>query len=287
MKKKIFSLLILLGVCFTLTGCKSDKMEDIDIYTTVYPIEYITSILYGNFSNIHSIYPDGVNVNDYKLTSKQIKDYSDSSLLIFNGLNSEKDYVTKFFKENKKIKIIDATQSMEYDYRTEELWLNPSNFLMIAQNIKNGFNEYLTNQYIMNQVSSKYEELKINISKLDATFTTTIENANHKTIIVTDDVFNFLTKYGFNIISLDKDTANDKAYATAKELLKSGESTTIFDLTNDEVSDRVQAILDDTNTSLTHIHNLSNITEKERSDKETYISIMNNNIDLLKKELYR
>ena len=287
MKKKIFSLLILLGVCFTLTGCKSDKMEDIDIYTTVYPVEYITSILYGNFSNIHSIYPDGVNVNDYKLTSKQIKDYSDSSLLIFNGLNSEKDYVTKFFKENKKIKIIDATQSMEYDYRTEELWLNPSNFLMIAQNIKNGFNEYLTNQYIMNQVSSKYEELKINISKLDATFTTTIENANYKTIIVTDDVFNFLTKYGFNIISLDKDTANDKAYATAKELLKSGESTTIFDLTNDEVSDRVQAILDDTNTSLTHIHNLSNITEKERSDKETYISIMNNNIDLLKKELYR
>ena len=195
MKKKIFSLLILLGVCFTLTGCKSDKMEDIDIYTTVYPIEYITSILYGDFSNIHSIYPDGVNVNDYKLTSKQIKDYSDSSLLIFNGLNSEKDYVTKFFKENKKIKIIDATQSMEYDYRTEELWLNPSNFLMIAQNIKNGFNEYLTNQYIMNQVSSKYEELKINISKLDATFTTTIENANHKTIIVTDDVFNFVTKY--------------------------------------------------------------------------------------------
>ena len=287
MKKKIFSLLILLGVCFTLTGCKSDKMEDIDIYTTVYPIEYITSILYGDFSNIHSIYPDGVNVNDYKLTSKQIKDYSNSNLLIFNGLNSEKDYVTKFFKENKKIKIIDATQSMEYDYRTEELWLNPSNFLMIAQNIKNGFNEYLTNQYIMNQVSNKYEELKINISKLDATFTTTIENANYKTIIVTDDVFNFLTKYGFNIISLDKDTANDKAYATAKELLKSGESTTIFDLTNDEVSDRVQAILDDTNTSLTHIHNLSNITEKERSDKETYISIMNNNIDLLKKELYR
>ena len=287
MKKKIFSLLILLGVCFTLTGCKSDKMEDIDIYTTVYPIEYITSILYGDFSNIHSIYPDGVNVNDYKLTSKQIKDYSNSNLLIFNGLNSEKDYVTKFFKENKKIKIIDATQSMEYDYRTEELWLNPSNFLMIAQNIKNGFNEYLTNQYIMNQVSSKYEELKINISKLDATFTTTIENANYKTIIVTDDVFNFLTKYGFNIISLDKDTANDKAYATAKELLKNGESTTIFDLTNDEISDRVQAILDDTNTSITHIHNLSNITEKERSDKETYISIMNNNIDLLKKELYR
>lgn len=287
MKKKIFSLLILLGVCFTLTGCKSDKMEDIDIYTTVYPIEYITSILYGDFSNIHSIYPDGVNVNDYKLTSKQIKDYSDSSLLIFNGLNSEKDYVTKFFKENKKIKIIDATQSMEYDYRTEELWLNPSNFLMIAQNIKNGFNEYLTNQYIMNQVSSKYEELKINISKLDATFTTTIENANYKTIIVTDDAFNFLTKYGFNIVSLDKDTANDKAYATAKELLNSGESTTIFDLTNDEISDRVQAILDDTNASITHIHNLSNITEKERSDKETYISIMNNNIDLLKKELYR
>lgn len=285
--KRIIKLISIFALALCLTGCKSDSLEDITIYTTVYPIEYITNILYSDFSTINSIYPDGVNIKDYELTTKQVNDYSKSELFIFNGLNDEKDYVTKFFKNNKNIKIIDATQSMEIDYREEELWLNPSNFLMIAQNIKNGLDEYLTNQYIKNQISNSYDELKINVSKLDASFSTLAENATNKTIIVTDDSLLFLEKYGFNVISLDSDTANDKAYAIAKDLLNNKTCSTIFGLKNDETSDRIQIILDDTGKSITYLHNLSNITEAERTNKDTYLTIMVDNIDLLKNELYK
>ena len=60
--KKAFKLISILILAITLTGCfKSDTMEDITIYTTVYPIEYITSRLYSDYSEIYSIYPDGVN----------------------------------------------------------------------------------------------------------------------------------------------------------------------------------------------------------------------------------
>ena len=45
--KKIFLSLIVFILIFTLTGCKTDSMEDITIYTTTYPIEYITNRLYG------------------------------------------------------------------------------------------------------------------------------------------------------------------------------------------------------------------------------------------------
>lgn len=286
--KKITSILLIGIMCFTLTGClKSDSMEDIDIYTTVYPIEYITDRLYGEYSNISSIYPDGVNVNEYSLTNKQIKDYSDSDLLIFNGLNEEKNYVTSFFKNNSSIKIIDSTASMEYDNRVEELWLNPSNFLMIAQNIKNGFDEYLTNHYIKNSVNEKFEELKIEVSKLDATFTTIVENASNKNIIVSDDVFSFLAKYGFNVISLDPDTITDKAISQAKDYLSSGSSSTIFVLSNDELTDTINTIIKDTGKKVTYIHNLSNISETERSNKDNYLTIMNDNIELIKEEVYK
>lgn len=286
--KKITSILLIGIMCFTLTGClKSDSMEDIDIYTTVYPIEYITNRLYGEYSNISSIYPDGVNVNEYSLTNKQIKDYSNSDLLIFNGLNEEKNYVTSFFKNNSSIKIIDSTASMEYDNRVEELWLNPSNFLMIAQNIKNGFDEYLTNHYIKNSVNEKFEELKIEVSKLDATFTTIVENASNKNIIVNDDVFNFLSKYGFNIISLDPDTITDKAISQAKDYLSSGSSSTIFVLSNDELTDTINTIIKDTGKKVTYIHNLSNISETERANKNNYLNIMNDNIELIKEEVYK
>ena len=43
--KKIFSKIILLVIClFIMTGCslfKSDAMDDIEIYTTIYPVNYL------------------------------------------------------------------------------------------------------------------------------------------------------------------------------------------------------------------------------------------------------
>ena len=285
--KKLISLLLIGFISIGSTGCfKSDTMEDITIYTTVYPIEYITDRLYGEYSTINSIYPDGVDVNDYTLTNKQIKDYSNSNLLIFNGLNNEKEYVTNFFKNNSKIKIIDATASMEISNRAEELWLNPSNFLMIAQNIKNGFDEYLSNHYLKTAIDDNFDKLKIEVSNLDATFTTIAENAVNKNIIVSDDVLSFLSKYGFNVISLDPDTATPKLLSQAKELLNNKSSSTIFVLSNDELSDTLNTLVEETGIEITYLHNLSNINENERDNKETYLTIMAENIELIKTEVY-
>ena len=128
--KKLIPMLLML---FLLTGCfKQDNLDGIDIYTTVYPIEYIVTKLYGNHSNVYSIYPDEVNIDNYELTKKQIKDYSSSNMYIFNGLSKEKDYVSEMFKYNKNLMIIDASSTMEYNYSNNELWLDPSNFLMMA-----------------------------------------------------------------------------------------------------------------------------------------------------------
>jgi len=158
--KKLISIFMLL---FILTGCfKRDTMEGIDIYTTVYPTTYITERLYGNNANVYSIYPDGVDLDEYLeqggLTDKQIKEYSNSTLFIFNGLSNETDYVIKFFKHNKDLKIIDVTASMENLYGDEELWLNPSNYLMMIQNIRYGLKEYINNHYLKNQIDENYEE---------------------------------------------------------------------------------------------------------------------------------
>ena len=40
------------------------------------------------------------------LTDKQLLDYSEASLYIFNGLSSEKDDVVPLFNNNKNLKII-------------------------------------------------------------------------------------------------------------------------------------------------------------------------------------
>ena len=210
MKKFIKLLCLGLALVF-ISGCESkDSMEDITIYTSIYPIEYITKALYGEHANIVSFYPNDVNPYEYKLTAKQIKDYSSSDLIIYNGLDTEKDYIAGMLNKNKKLKIIDVSMGMTYDNDVAELWLNPYNYLMMAQNTKNGLLEYISNPYLITNdegtgVEDKYEALKYDLSRLDADIKETISLSSYDTIVVDNDVFNFLSKYNLNVISLEED----------------------------------------------------------------------------------
>lgn len=281
-------ILILASILFCLTGCfKRDDIEDITIYTSVYPIEYITTELYGENSKINSIYPNGVNINNYILNEKQIKDYSKTNMFIFNGLSSEKDYVSSMFRNNKSLMIIDSTQTMEYTYKVEELWLDPSNFLMMALNIKNGLSEYSSNHYLKEEIENNYNTLKVNVSNIDAKLKLLSENADKKTIIVDNDLFKFLEKYGFKIISLEEtDTLNDKTVVDAEALIKNGDIKYIYTIDSETLNDTVKSIIEKTNVEIIQLHSISNLTDKEKNDKENYLTLYNQNIELLKKELY-
>ena len=287
--KKISSILILLCLVMSLAGCiKRDSMEDITIYTTNYPTEYITKRLYGEYSTIKSIYPDGININNYKLTDKQIQDYSNSDLFIFNGLSNEKNYVDKMRKDNKDLKIIDTTLSMEYTNGPEELWLDPSNFLMMAQNIKTGFGEYIDSYYLNSKIEENYEELKIEASNLDAKIKEVISNGNSKTIVASSNLFKYLEKYGLTVYSLDEDNSDVNAvYRNVKSMINNGEIKYIYIIANEEVNDTVQKLTSETNVQTQDWNTLSNLTEVQRTENEDYFTIMNSNLELLKNELYK
>ena len=73
---------------------------------------------------------------------------------------------------NKNLKVIDVSMGMNYDNNIAELWLNPYNYLMMAQNTKNGLLEYISNPYLISNdegtgIENKYEELKYNISRYE------------------------------------------------------------------------------------------------------------------------
>ena len=284
MKKIIIFLIIL---C-TLTGClKRDTMEGIEIYTTVYPLEYITNRLYGDNSTVKSIYPNGVDPFTYpSLTEKQLSDYSAASLYIFNGLTSEKDYVVPLFNNNKNLKIINASLSMKTSYGNEELWLDPSNFLQLTQNIRNGFEEYISNYYLLEEIKQNYESLKLEVSKLDANLTVIGTNADFNTIVVTDDLFLFLKKYNINVLSLDKDNLTNKTLNDVKSLMSEEKISYIFARKDEELSDEVKALVEEYNIEVVYIHTLSNLTNEEKENGSTYLTIMNENIEKLKNELY-
>lgn len=285
---KKFLLLLSVFLIFITTGCfKRDTMEDISIYTSVYPIEYIVNRLYGEHAEVNSIYPDGIIVDKYILTDKQLEDYGKSELFIFNGLSNEKNYIKPMFESNKNLKIIDSSSSIEYTNRMEEIWLDPSNFLMIAQNVRTGFEEYIENQYLKNEINDNYKQLKIDVSSLDAKIQTMIQKADSKTILVSDNLFKYLEKYNFEVISLDpKETTLDKNLARAKELISSGEIKYIYTIKNEEINETINNLITETKITKLEFHNLANLDENEHKNKKDYLSIMNENVELLRQELY-
>ena len=285
MKKILMGFLIILS----LSGCfKRDNMEDITIYTTIYPLNYITDYLYGDNAKIYSVYPSGVDVTTYELTNKQIEDYSNNDLFVFNSLDRDRDYAVKMINKNKNLKIIDVALGMETINSIEELWLNPYNYLMMAQNLKNGLNEYIENPYLIKEIDNNYEDLKLKLSKLDATIKTTVNSSNYDTIVVDNHLFKFLEKYDLNVISLEEDDSlTQKKIDDVKRMINNGTIKYIYTKDN-TTNDTVQKILDTyKKVELIKINDMFSNDGGVTNSNENYLTIMNDNIDLIKKELYK
>lgn len=286
--KKIIIIFITL---FFISGCslfKRDEMENINVITTNYTLEYVVNYLYGDNSLVSSIYPDGVDIDNYTFTEKQIKDYSKKDLFVYMGVTNDSDQAVTFLNHNNKIKIIDATYGMNYKYTADELWLNPSNLLMIAQNIKNGLGEYITSTYLLKNIDSLYDELKVKLSNLDAEYKTSIENAPEKTIVVNSDNLLFLEKYELNVISLDENNTNyERNLALFKSYLRQETIKYLYIYENAPLTEEVKKIIEDNSVETLDIKNLKNITDEERDQDEDYFTIMYNNLEEIKKELYK
>lgn len=330
-------IVILILSIFLLTGCslfKSDALQDVDVYTTTYPVKYLIDYLYGDNATIHSIYPSGVNFKEYELSEKKLNEFAKSSLFVFNSQDIDRNYAVSMLNKNSNLLLIDTSLGMNYTYSIEELWLNPYNYLMMAKNTKNSLNEYIQDPYLNKEINEKYELLQYELSKLDATYKETLKNAKYTTIVTDNELFKFLEKYNIEVISLEediktitikeKDTLSDisKEYNVSisdiltynnklDETIKVGETIKIPVKTietsnvnkvkklisekqikyifsnNRESNSIVTSLIEDNKLELISINTMYSIDGNITNTNDNYLTIMNDNLELLKKELYK
>ncbi len=288
MKKKFIQVILGAFLIICATGCKQDNMEDIDIAVTNYPNEYLVDRLYGTHSTINPVYPDGVDIANYKITNKQKQNLSNMELFVYTGLiEKERNLAVDLLDLNGELKIIDTSYVLETEYSTEELWLNPSSLLMMAQNIRLGLKEYITSTYLAKEVDSAYNKLKIELSELDADYRVTVDNTDNKIIVASDPAFKFLEKFGLTVISLD-DKATEKDIEQVKQLIRNGTISYIFNFKDEALSKNAQLIIDSyKNIKVLEFNKLDNISDDNRDENKDYIDLMNENLDTLKQELYQ
>ena len=277
-----------IAILLTTTGCKSDDMEDIEIVTTNYPNEYIIERLYGDHAKVSNIYPDGIDVSDYKFTNKQKRDFASKDLFIYTGLiDRERSLAVDLLDYNKDLKIIDSSYVLDNDYDMEEVWLDPSFMLMMSQNVRLGLKEYIENNYLKEEIDKNYEELKVDISELDADIRLAVESAPYKTIVATDNNYKFLEKYGVKVYILNDDTS-EKDLVEINDLVENGDITKIFSYEDIKNTNNVQNLINTypNNLEIINSNRIIVLDDEQRETETDYITLMNQNLDNIREELY-
>ena len=278
-KMRLFGLI--LGVLFLTSACNfnTTNLDNATIYTTVYPVEYITEYLYGDNSTVSSIYPNGVNLDDYKLTSKQIDEYSKGDLFVYVGVGKEKEIAKSFLNKNDELLIIDASYGLNYHNDIEELWLAPNNFLMLAKNIKGSLTEYLNNTLKEEEVNKKYDELYAKVSWIDAELRNVAKEAkelDNNTLVVSSNTLKYLEGYGFTVISLEEieKSGSENALTDIKNKFKNSKYDTILKLASEDETELIKELKEKNKANILTINDV--ITNDDTAND--YIAIQNENI---------
>jgi len=283
--RKLLSLLALGSATLMLGGCLgSTDLEDANIYTTVYPISFITEKLYEEHSTINTIYPSGADINTYKLTDKQIEEYSKADLFIYNGLTEEKQITKEFINKNDKLLIIDVSYGLKYTYGIEELWLSPNNFLMLTKNTKENLIEYVDNKYLAEEIEKNYKSLEETISVMDADLRSIVTTAEKEkkatTLVVSSNVFKFLENYGFTIISLeDEENLTENNLNTIKSNFKNSTYNTIFMRDTDESTELIDSLVEDYKAKIIEVDTMITLSEENKNNNHNYLTLTQEYID--------
>lgn len=283
MKKRILLTFLSILSVFLLTGCfDTNNLEGSNITTTVYPIEYLVDRLYGEHSNITSIYPNDIEISKYELTDKQVKKYAkETTLFVYNGLSNEKEIAKTFINKNKKLQIIDVSYGLNYKYGVEELWLNPNNYLMLANTIKNDLEELSSSKYAAEEIEGNYAKLEEDLTTLDAelrNIAKAAKNNKSETIVIAYNSLGFLERYGFNVVNI---SSENNITSSIKNKFKNKVYTKIFVADKSKVSDSIKDLVDNYKVELIEINTMDTLTDQERNNKDNYLTIMNDFITKL------
>lgn len=277
MKKRFLFLGWMVLLLFLTTGCLGrDDLAGANIKTSIYPIEYLVSRLYGYNSKISSIYPNDAKVDEYVFTDKQLNDFAkSSSLFVYNGLSTEKEVAKSLLDKNKKIQILDVSYGLKTIYGMEELWLDPNNYLMLANTLKNDLEELSANKYTIQAIEDNYRTLEEELATLDASMRNIAKRAkkeNKESIVIAYDSYMFLKDYGFDVINI---SSENNITNTIKGKFK--DKVYKYILVNDlkNVPDAIQDLVDNYDAQLVLFDTMETLSDSQRTNNDTYLTIMN------------
>ncbi|MEG0451202.1 MAG: zinc ABC transporter substrate-binding protein [Lysinibacillus sp.] len=315
--KKIFVLLLIFAIL--LAACSADDSatsnnqptdNQLSVYTTVYPLQYFTERIGGEFVQVSSIYPVGANEHSFEPTQKDMMALADADLFFYIGLGLEgfvENAQKTLSKEDVKLVATAANVTEEqlnistgHQHEEEEseedhghheidahVWLSPIISQQLARSIKDELVTALPEQEAV--FNKNYEQLVVELNELNSELEAKAAATSKKTFFVSHAAFGYLAGH-YGLTQVPVAGLNSQSEPSQKEL------TAIVDLAKKEnihyiffeqnVSSNLTKIIQkELGAETLILHNLSVLTKEDVANKEDYFSLMRKNMDALSKAL--
>ncbi|WP_408006690.1 metal ABC transporter solute-binding protein, Zn/Mn family [Pseudalkalibacillus sp. A8] len=311
---------LLLTFTLILSGCgqsesngKGEQGADFTIYTSIYPLQYFAERIGGDSVKVESIIPPGSDGHTYEPTTKELVKISEADLLIYNGAGFE-GFINKAKKslEKQNVTFLNASAHItedesEHEEEHEEghegdghehgdhesgeidphLWLDPLYAIEMSHKIKDE---------MINQRPEKKEEfeknfdvLKKDLEDLDGKFKELAENSDRKEFIVAHSAYgNWEDRYGFKQISVAGiSPSHEPSQKEAQTIIEYAREKNIsYIILEKNISSNVAKMIQkEVGADILYLNNLESLTEDQIEADETYFSVMEENLETLKKAL--
>ena len=328
MKRQVTVILFLITALF-LAGCgnsQSNKTtstsdDKINIYTTVYPLQYFAQEIGGQYVNVETVYPPGTDEHTFEPSQKDIIKMAESDLFFYIGYNLE-GFVTKaepiLVDEGVKTVAIGESVVLDEEEHAEDehkedthtevdhseeantadeghlhgdvdphLWLDPVYASQMAAAIKDELTAKMPEQ--ADYFEAQYNELNDKLKVLDSQLADTIQNSKTNKIIVSHSAYGYWEKrYGLEQISVTGlSTSSEPSQKELGNIVKTAQEHNIhYVVFEQNVSSKLTEIIqNEIGAKALTLHNLSVLTDADIEAGLNYEKIMNQNIETLQTAL--
>jgi len=280
-------------------GEKSNNQK-LNVYTTVYPLEYFTKQIGGKYVNVKTIYPPGSDEHTYEPSQKDMMDLADSDLFIYIGLglegfaNKAKDILNgqnvDMVATGEQLKLPhDASfdDGDEHGDVNPHVWLDPIYMKEMAYTISKELAKKMPEH--KNEFEKNYSNVAKKLDELNQQFINVTKQSKKKEIVVTHAAYTYWElRYGIKQdaiagISTTDEPSQKKLKGIIDTIKKDNLSYILFEQNvQSKLADVVQQ---ETRTKVLHLNNLAVLRETDIKNKEDYFSLMHKNIQTLKTAL--
>ncbi|NLY77974.1 MAG: zinc ABC transporter solute-binding protein [Tissierellia bacterium] len=287
----LFSIMLIIVGCSSEANLNSNGSEDNLVYVSFYPLYFLADEIGGDHIDLRMVVPNGVESHEYEPSMQQLKDIEKAQLFIYNGAGFESwadKVVGNIIEEDRTINASESVHLIMEDNNPDpHIWLSPQNMIKIGETIKDRL--VLMDAANKDEYERNFNELASRLMELDNKYFEELKDKSKDSIIVSHAAFTYLAdRYGFEQIPVagisPEQEPSSKTIADLIEIVKNDNHEYIL-LETLASPKTVQVIAEETNLQVLTLNPIEGLTEEDITNGEDYITIMEKNLENLKKAL--